>query len=105
MNHKETILYPNDHNDMTSIEELKKEVEEIKLRNKRVEGDKAWETSWTRKILILVLTYVVIVIFFFVVNLGNPFVNAIVPTIGFFLSTLTVPLFKQWWLKKIKKVN
>jgi hypothetical protein len=27
---------------MTSIEELKKEIDEIKTRNKRVESDKAW---------------------------------------------------------------
>lgn len=87
-------------NYMTSIEELKSEIDKINARNKRVEADKAWETSWSRKLLILVLTYMVIVIFFFVSNLGNPFVNAIVPTIGFFLSTLTVPFFKNWWLKR-----
>ena len=32
------------------MEELKKELDEIKLRNKRVELDKKWETSYTRKI-------------------------------------------------------
>ena len=30
----------------------------IEKRNKRVEGDKAWETSTLRKILIIVLTYI-----------------------------------------------
>lgn len=29
-------------------QELEKEIEQIKERNKRVELDKAWETSWTR---------------------------------------------------------
>jgi len=85
---------------MLSLEELKKEIDEIKARNKNVEADKAWETSWTRKFLIVILTYIVVVIFFTVSNLGNPFVNSIVPTIGFMLSTLTVPLCKKWWLKK-----
>ena len=37
--------------------ELKKEIEEIKIRNKRVEKDKEWETSYTRKICIAILTY------------------------------------------------
>ena len=32
------------------MEELKKELEEIKQRNKRVELDKKWETSYTRKV-------------------------------------------------------
>ena len=38
------------------MENLKKEIEEIKLRNKRVELDKRWETSSTRKICIALLT-------------------------------------------------
>lgn len=87
---------------MTSIEELNSKIDKINARNQRVEADKAWETSWSRKLLILVLTYFVIVIFFFISNLGNPFINAIVPTLGFFLSTLTVPFFKNWWLKNYK---
>ena len=37
--------------------DLEKEIKEIKERNKRVETDKAWETSWTRKICIALLTY------------------------------------------------
>lgn len=88
---------------MNTLEQLTKEIEQIKLRNQRVEADKAWETSRTRKILILALTYIVVVIFFTVAKLGNPFINAIVPTTGFFLSTLTIPFFKNRWLKKNKE--
>ena len=33
-----------------SNEELEKEIIKIKERNNRVELDKKWETSWTRKI-------------------------------------------------------
>jgi len=87
---------------MTSLEDLKLEIDKINARNKRVEEDKAWETSWSRKILILILTYIVIVIFFYISKLGNPFTNAIVPTTGFFLSTLTAPFFKKMWLKYYK---
>lgn len=88
---------------MTTIEELQKEIEEIKSRNKRVEADKAWETSWSRKVLILVLTYIVVVTFFFVAKLPDPFVNALVPAVAFVLSTLTIPLFKTRWLRNIHK--
>lgn len=88
---------------MTTIEELKKELDEIKARNKRVESDKAWETSWARKFLVLVLTYFVIIIFFLVAKLPDPFANAVVPSVAFVLSTLTVPLFKKWWLNNIRK--
>lgn len=85
---------------MTTLEELQLEIEEIKKRNRRVETDKAWETSWTRKIVISILTYSVIVIVFYFAKLPKPFINAIVPAVAFVVSTLTVPLFKKWWLKK-----
>lgn len=88
---------------MPTIEELQQEIEEIKMRNRRVEMDKAWETSWTRRLIILVLTYAVIVIFFYFAQLPKPFTNAIVPAIAFMLSTLTISLFKKWWLNYIKK--
>ena len=32
------------------MEELKNRIEKIEKRNKSVETDKAWETSWTRRI-------------------------------------------------------
>lgn len=88
---------------MSSIEHLQKEIEEIKERNKRVELDKAWETSWTRRCLILILTYIVITIFFFVAELPDPFVNAIVPSVAFVISTSTIPLVKRWWLRQENK--
>jgi len=88
---------------MEPIEDLKLEIEEIKKRNQKVEADKAWETSWTRKIIISLFTYSVIVIFFYFANLPRPFVNAIVPSIAFILSTLTISIFKKWWLIKLKK--
>lgn len=88
---------------MNDFETLQKEIEKIKTRNQRVEADKSWETSWARKILIATLTYLVIVLFFAFAELDKPFVNAIVPTLGFTLSTLTVPWFKKVWIKKYFK--
>ena len=83
------------------MEELKKELEEIKLRNKRVELDKKWETSYTRKICICVLTYIVVVIYSNMVNKSNNiFLSSLVPVIGFFLSTLSLRLVRKLWEKK-----
>jgi hypothetical protein len=86
---------------MNELEELKSEIESIKNRNKKVEADKAWETSFSRKMLIAVLTYFIIVLFFYIANLEKPFINAIVPTVGFVLSTLSIPIFKQLWIKHV----
>ncbi|MCX6741977.1 MAG: hypothetical protein NTX24_02255 [Candidatus Pacearchaeota archaeon] len=79
--------------------ELEKEINKIKERNKKVEDDKAWETSWTRRVILAILTYIVIVIFFYVASLPKPFLNSIVPTLAFILSTLTIPIFKRIWIK------
>ena len=43
--------------------DLEKEIEKIKQRNRKVEIDKAWETSYVRKISIAVLTYMIVVIY------------------------------------------
>ena len=84
------------------MEELKKEIEEIKERNKRVELDKKWETSYTRKICICVLTYIVVLIYSNMVNKSNNiFLSSLVPVIGFFLSTLSLRLVRKIWEKKI----
>lgn len=82
---------------------MKKEIEEIKNRNKRVEADKAWETSFARKIVIAVLTYFVVLVFFYVAGLPDPIINSLIATIAFVLSTLTLPIFKRIWLEKFYK--
>lgn len=88
---------------MTSLTELKEEIDKIKGRNKRVETEKMWEISWTRKFLIALLTYFVISTFFLFAGVVNPFVNAIVPAMAFILSTASLPFFKNLWLKLIHK--
>ncbi|MBT4349259.1 hypothetical protein HOD19_00550 [bacterium] len=85
---------------MNSAKELEKQIEKIKKRNQQVEADKAWEISWTRRFVLLIFTYIVIVIFFFFAQLPNPFINAIITAVAFVISTLSVPLFKKWWLSK-----
>jgi len=80
---------------------MQKHIKAIKERNARVEADKAWEVSKTRRGIIAILTYVIIVAFLVSINVANPFLNAIIPTIGFLLSTLGLSFFKKIWLKKV----
>lgn len=81
--------------------DLEKEINEIKERNKRVELDKAWETSWTRKICICILTYIVVIIYSYVIrNFDNILFSSLVPVIGFTLSTLSLKIVRNIWEKK-----
>ena len=82
--------------------EIVEEIERIKDRNKKVEEDKAWETSTFRKFVIIALTYLTVVLFFLVANLPHPFLSALVPSAGFALSTLSLPFFKKIWVQYIK---
>jgi hypothetical protein len=81
------------------MDDLEKRILAIEERNKKVELDKAWETGRTRKIIIAILTYATVVVFFFVAELPNPFINSIVPTVGFILSTFSLSIIKDRWIK------
>lgn len=83
--------------------DIEKEIQEIKERNKRVELDKAWETSWTRKMCICILTYIVVVTYSYLIRLfDNIFLSSLVPVIGFTLSTLSLKFVRKIWEKKQK---
>ena len=81
--------------------DLEKKIKKIQERNKRVELDKAWETSWTRRICIMILTYIVVIIYSYVIKeFDNIFLSSLVPVIGFTLSTLSLKLVRKIWKNK-----
>lgn len=83
--------------------ELENEIAKIKERNKKVELDKAWETSGTRKICICLLTYIVVVIYSHLINkISNVWLSSLVPVIGFTLSTVSLKLVRNIWEKNKK---
>lgn len=85
------------------MKDLEKEIKEIKNRNKRVELDKKWETSLTRKICIAILTYIVVVLYSYMINkVSNIWLSSLVPVMGFILSTLSLKGIRMLWEKKIK---
>lgn len=87
---------------MFSIEKLEKEVEKIKERNLRVETNKAWEVSWTRRVFIAVSTYILILIFLIIIKVDSPFLSAFIPAAAYIVSTFSMGLLKSWWLKNRK---
>jgi hypothetical protein len=79
---------------------LEKRVHEIEVRNVRVEADKAWEISGARKVVIFVVTYIIAAIWLVLIEDTNPYLKALVPALGWYLSTLTIPFIKKYWIKK-----
>lgn len=77
------------------------EIHAIIERNKRVEGDKAWELSWFRRIIISIFTYIAACMFLTVTSgdHSRAYLPALVPTIAYFVSTMTLGPVKNWWIK------
>ena len=81
---------------------LEQRITALEERNKKVEQDKAWETSNSRKLTIIILTYLAVVLYFKYILHITPWLNALVPVIGFVFSTLTVGFVKSRWLNSKK---
>jgi hypothetical protein len=84
----------------TRVEKLETKLQSILDRNQHVESEKAWETSNTRRLTIVATTYTIMSIILYVIGVNNPMINAIIPTLGYFLSTLYLKSIKAAWIKK-----
>ncbi len=87
---------------MAKLNSFEKRLKNVEDRNKRVEIDKAWETSITRRALLVLFTYLAVGFYLQAVKIEKPWLNAIVPSAAFMLSTLTMPFFRKIWLYLIK---
>jgi len=89
------------------IEILEKSIKKLEKRNKKVEADKSWETSTFRKISVAVITYLIIVIIMYLLNFKDVFTNALIPTFGFLLSTLSIDILKKYYNTELnfEKIN
>jgi hypothetical protein len=87
------------------IKDLEKDILLIKQRNDRVQADKAWETSKIRMVSILVLTYVFASLALYLMGVQNFLLSAIIPVLGYFLSTLSLPFIKKWWITRLHLEN
>ncbi len=80
------------------IVKIEQELHAIAERNVRVEADKAWETSFFRKFVLSVTTYIVALLLLYVIGATHIFLSAFVPAIGFILSVQTLPAVKRRWV-------
>jgi hypothetical protein len=82
------------------MEDMEQKMQAILERNARVEREKAWEVSWTRCLSITVLTYLIVSFFLWQLRLPYPFVQSLIPSGAYLLSTLSLPWIKKWWMKR-----
>jgi hypothetical protein len=82
---------------MTEPQTLEERVAKLEARNRRVEADKAWEISWARRFAIMVLIYITVAFYLHFVIHIDPWINALVPVIGYTVSTFTIGFLKKRW--------
>jgi len=82
------------------MESLEAAVQAILERNRRVEAEKAWEVSITRRLFIALMTYAGAVLLFWSLGLPTPLLQAFIPSIAYFFSTLSLPWVKEWWMRR-----
>ena len=78
---------------MAKSNNTEKRLKNIEDRNRKVESDKLWETSYTRRLLLTLFTYLAIGFYLQSIKIEKPWLNAIVPAAAFMLSTLAMPFF------------
>ena len=82
------------------VENMRLEIDILHARNTEKDKGKKFEGSWTRVLVIMLLTYATLTMYMSVVlHVKNPFLNALVPTMGFNLSTWSLPHVKALWIR------
>lgn len=82
---------------------VEKEIQQLQKRNTKVELEKKWETSYTRRLFIALITF--FAAFFFlrvsgtVLDQRTLFISALIPAGAFLISTLTLPPLQKIWKK------
>ena len=82
------------------MSDLEQRISTIEERNNRVTADKAWETSWVRRGVIAGITYVCAVILLSILGHDGAWKHALVPVMGYLLSTFSLPPIKKLWIEK-----
>jgi len=82
---------------------LEEAIAAVQERNRKVEIQKAWEISLTRRAFIACMTYATAFIYM-AFGLHEPadqaFLHAFVPAGGYILSTYSLPFLKNRWIAR-----
>ena len=84
---------------MDNLEKRIIKLENREAEKKRGEINKAWEISWTRRLLIAGITYISAFSFMKITGMEPAVLGAFVPVGGFLLSTLSMKPVMIIWKK------
>ena len=105
MMRKRPIPQPPSHHDLSSmqleerLEFLQTEIEALQQRNFDKDRGKEFESSYTRVFFLMFVTYWTLFGYMYIIDTNNPWLDAIVPTVGFNISTWGLPVVKEYWIQ------
>ena len=80
------------------LDQIREELRELRARNLRVEREKAWETSWTRRLVITAVTWLGAWLWLLELGAERAALQALVPAGAYALSTFPLPMLRRWWI-------
>mmetsp|Transcript_28423 Transcript_28423/g.28731 ORF Transcript_28423/g.28731 Transcript_28423/m.28731 type:complete len:147 (-) Transcript_28423:46-486(-) len=81
------------------VESIRVMLRDLDRRNEIKDRAKKFEGSWTRILFIMFITYLTLMGYMYLIDVPYPYLNAVVPTVGFNLSTWSLPHIKKLWLR------
>ena len=81
------------------IHQLQNAIDVLREEFKEEKKQQQFHSSWTRIITISTITYVTMAIYMYLLGVNQPYYSAVIPTTGFYLSTLSVSPLRRIWLK------
>ena len=82
------------------LDYLQSEVTALHQRNFEKDRGKEFEGSYARVIFLMVVTYLTLYCYMqWVLKTDFPYLDAIVPTVGFNISTWSLPFVKEYWIQ------
>jgi hypothetical protein len=85
---------------ITRLDQMQSEIHALQRRNFEKDRGKEFESSYTRVIFLMAVTYFTLLAYMaLVIQSNHPYLDAIVPTVGFNISTWSLPYVKEWWIQ------
>eukprot|EP01041_Mallomonas_annulata_P010036 gene10036-20898_t len=81
------------------ISELRCRLDTLDHRHALDDKGKKFDSSWTRVLIIMAITYVSLSNYMHLIGVGDPLRGAVVPTIGFYLSTWSLCFMRKLWIR------
>jgi len=70
------------------------------IGNAEKDSEKQFEGSYVRVISVMCITYAVVLSYFYIIGVNKPYLNAVVPTLGFNLSTWSLAYIRYLYNHK-----